>query len=110
VALAAALFAEIAAAQQLIFDLFQCQAAPGGVLGPCHVGPMKIAAIWGIGVKLLQWPDSRALPPAPVRLLTRFLALPRFAIAACSDTGKELGRLRINMPGGCPQPGERPQS
>src|SRR5713101_2880335 len=82
--LAAALLAEIAPIEQFILDLFHRVTASRGVLGPRHIRPMKIASIYGIGVKLLQWSDSRALPPAPARLLTpRLLALPRFAIAAC---------------------------
>src|SRR5216683_340951 len=79
--LAAALLAKIAPIEQFILDLFHHETASRGVLGPRHISPMKIASIYGIGVKLLQWSDSRALPPA--RLLTpRLLALPRFAIAA----------------------------
>ncbi len=63
-----------------------------------------------IGVKLPQSPDSRALPPAPARLLTPLLALPRFAIAACCDADNELGRIRVNTPSGRSQPRERPHS
>ena len=108
--LAAALLAEIAPIEQFMFDLLHRATAPRGVLGPRHISAMKIASIYGIGVKLLQWPNSGALPPAPARLLARFLALPHFAIAACSDAGYELGRLRVNMPGSRSKPRERPHS
>ena len=97
--LAASFLAEIAPIEQFILDLFHRPTAPGGVLGPRHISAMKITGICGICVKLPQWPDSRALPPAPPRLLTQLLALPRCAIAACSDAGNELGRFRVNMPG-----------
>jgi hypothetical protein len=105
-ALAAAFLAEIAPLQQFILNRFHRATTPGGVPGPRHVSSMKVAGIGRIGVKLLQWLDSRALPPVPVRLL----ALPHLAITACADAGKELRCLRVNTSSSRAQPHERPQS
>jgi len=66
---------------------------------------MKVAGICGIGVKLLQWLDSSALPPSAS--FPWFLALLYSAIAACSDAGDKLSRLRVKAPGGRSQPRKR---
>jgi hypothetical protein len=97
--LAAALFAEIAAAQQLVFDLLQRQAAAGGVLGPRHVGAVQIAGVGRVGVKLLKRPNAHMRSPAAPPFPWLF-ALLYPAIAACSDAGDKFGLLRVNPPGG----------
>src|SRR5579875_955103 len=51
-ALAVALLGEVASVEQLVLDLLQRQAAAGGMLGPRHIGAVKIAAVSWIGVKL----------------------------------------------------------
>ena len=96
-ALAATFFAEIAAIQQLGFDLFERETAAGGVFRPGHIRAMKIAGIYRITVKLSERLDAQAVSaPAP---LVRLLTLPCLAVAACLDAREELGRLRINAPG-----------
>ena len=56
-----ATLAEIAAIQQLAFDLFERQTAAGGVFCPRHIRAMKIAGVYRITVKLSERLNAHTL-------------------------------------------------
>lgn len=69
-ALGVALFAQIAAVQQLLIDLLQGGARPGGLPSPRHLGAVKIATICRIGVKVCERLNPHMYSPAtPFMLL-----------------------------------------
>jgi hypothetical protein len=69
-------------------DLLWRESSPGGVFRPRHIGPVKIAAIDRIRMKLFERSNTHALsaPGPPFRWLATLLCL---AVAGRSDGGEK---------------------
>src|SRR5712692_4544811 len=97
-ALAIALLAEVTTVRQLIPDLFERQAAAGGMFRPRHISAVEIAAVDGFGMKFFERFDARALSAsAPLRAYLLFARC--FALLISRNAGKKLDGARVNTSG-----------
>ena len=58
---------EIARTEDRVSDFFRCKTMPGSMLGPSHVGPVKVTAITRIAMEFRQWPEPPILDALPFR-------------------------------------------
>jgi hypothetical protein len=95
---------EIAGTEDRVSDFFRCKTIPGGVLGPSHVGPVKVATITRVAMEFRQWPEpSLLLNALPFRAL-KFAGFPLHFRPHCPE---KVRGLAIHPPCGFMEPRKR---